>query len=485
MERTEKRMEIIQIIALCAVMVLSVMIMLTLCADEGIDYDESYSFKAARDNTQWGIVQKMIDDQDTDVPLYYCALRAWNMLFGGIGHRFFSSRLFSVAGAVASMLLGIFAVRKLWGFQTALYYMTAVGLAPALLHVNVNIRMYSWTNFLVAASAVLAFCIVQNPGRKRLWALLVLCTVAALFSHYFTAFAFLAVYLYLLAALWRYERKEVWRVFAGGILALTPFVLWIIVSGFFRFVKTDPEEVKMKRISLDALLSYLFETDLRFGVAMAVLLVLFALAGGALFMKNGKHRGEKGFALMSIAAIFAVYLLALTVSSFAAHFFSPRHIMHLAGLMWLGIAIVLPRVNLPAYLSGFAVLLAMCCSNYKSEYELTYRDTPYLEATKEFIETQMEPGDLVIYTTDSMYATLYSCYMPEQTFVQLGRLKDLDELAGRRVWFFSTDYHRYFSDEDVEKYGISAENMGHYGFQIMESNTDFDLLRLEIRGSGQ
>ncbi|MCM1091431.1 MAG: hypothetical protein NC092_07200 [Butyrivibrio sp.] len=485
MERTGKKTEIIQIIVLCMVMVFSVMVMLTLCADEGIDYDESYSFKSARDYTQLEIVQKMIDDHDTDVPLYYCALRAWNMLFGGIGHRFFSSRLFSVAGAVASMLLGILAVRRLWGFQTALYYMTAVGLAPALLHVNVNIRMYSWTNFLVAACAILAFCIVQNPERKLLWTLLVLCTVAALFSHYFTAFAFLAIYLYLLVALWRYERKAVWRVFVGGVIALAPLVLWIIVSGFFRFVKTDPEEVKMKKLSIDVLLTYLFETDMRFGVAMAVFLVIFALVGGALLMKNGTRRGERGFALMSIAAIFAVYLLALAVSSFASHFFSPRHIMHLAGLMWLGIAIVLPRVNLPVYLSGYAVLLAMCCSNYKGEYELTYRDTPYLEATKEFIETQMEAGDLVIYTTDSMYATLYSCYMPEQTFVKLNRLGDLDELAGRRVWFFSTNYQQYFSDEDVEKYGISEENMGHYGFQIMENNTDFDLLRIEIRGSGQ
>lgn len=485
MERSNRRTETIQIIALCVVMVLSVLILLTLCADEGIDYDESYSFKTARDNTEWGIVRKIIDDHDTDVPLYYCALRAWNTLFGGIGHQFFSSRLFSIAGAVASMLLGILAVRKLWGFRTALYYMTAVGFAPAMLHVNVNIRMYSWTNFLVAASAVLAFCIVQSPRKKRLWVLLVACTVMGLFCHYFTAFAYLAIYLYLLAALWRYDRKVVWRVFAGGIVALVPFVLWIVVSGFFRFVKTDAREVKMKKIALDGLLSYLFETDMRFGVAMAVLVVVLALAGGVLFMKNETYRGEKGFALMSVAAIFAIYLLALVVSSFAAHFFTPRHIMHATGLMWLGIAIILPRINLPVYLSGAAVLLAMCCSNYKGEYERAYRDTPYLEATKEFIATQMEPGDLVIYTTDGMYATLYGCYMPEQTFVRLSRVGDPDELVGRRVWFFSTNYHQFFSDEDVEKYGISAENMGHYGFQIMENNTDFDILRLEIRGSGR
>ncbi len=51
MERSNRRKETIQIIALCVVMVLSVLILLTLCADEGIDYDESYSFETDRDNT--------------------------------------------------------------------------------------------------------------------------------------------------------------------------------------------------------------------------------------------------------------------------------------------------------------------------------------------------------------------------------------------------------------------------------------------------
>lgn len=469
---------------LCAVMVISVLLMLSLCADEGIDYDESYSFKTARDYTQIGIVQKIIGDFDTDVPLYYGALRAWITLFGGIGHRFFAARLFSVAGAVASMLLGITIIRKLWGNQTALYYIIAVGLAPAMLHVSVNIRMYSWTNFLVTASALLAYCIVQTPKRKSLWVLLGVCTLAALFCHYFTAFAYLAIYLYLLVALFKYERKQIWKVFVCGIAALVPLIAWMVVSGFFHFVQGDGTEVEIKKLSLQGLIEYLFETEMTYWLPICAILLVVTLAGGVLFMRNREDcKGEKGFALMSMVSIFAIYLLALFVSSFAAHFFTARHIVHATGMMWLGIAIILPRINWQTYLAGLAVLVGICHANYSQEYELAYRDTPYLEDTKVFIETRMEPGDIVIFTTDGMYATLYSCYMPEQTFMSLGRVDDIQELAGKRVWFFQNDYQKYFSQEEVETYGITAENMGHYGFQIMSNCTDFDILRLEIRGA--
>lgn len=471
-------------IALLMVMVISVALMLTICGDEGIDYDESYSFKTARDYTHIGIVEKIIGDFDTDVPLYYNALRVWIMLFGGIGHRFFAARLFSVAGAMASMLLGITLIRKLWGNRTALYYMIAVGLAPAMLHVSINIRMYSWTNFLITASALLAYCIVQNPKRKRLWFGLLGCTVVALFSHYFTAFSFLPIYLYLLVALFIYERKQVWKVFACGLAALVPMVAWMTVSGFFHFVEGDGSDVEMKAMSIKGLLYYIFQTDMKFTLVIGVIPVVVALLGGILFMKNREdYRSEKGFALTSIISIFAIYLLALLVSSFASHFFSPRHIMHSTAVMWLGIAIILPRINWQTYVAGLAVLLSVCYANYRGEYELAYRDTPYLPSTKEFIAHEMEPGDIVIYTSPRMYSTLYSCYMPEQEFVWLKDLEDIDGLAGKRVWFFLTDYYTYFEQEDIETYGITEENMGHYGFQIMNNCTDFDILRVEIRGA--
>lgn len=481
---TDKQKNYIWLAVLCAVMILNVALMLTLCADEGIDYDESYSFKTARDFTHLQIPKKMIDDFDTDVPLYYNALRLWITLFGGIGHTFFAARLFSIAGAVASMLLGILVIRRVWGNRTALFYMLAVGLAPAMLHVSVNIRMYSWTNFLLTSAALMAYFLVQNPNRRWLWILLGASTIVGLFSHYFTSFGYLAVYLYLLIALFVYDKKQLWKVFACGGCSLLPLLIWMKVSGFFHFVKEGGEGVEIKPLSLKNLFVYLFRTDMKYWAFISICLLVCVLVGGILFFHSKEGRkGEKAFALTCMLSIFGVYLLALFLSSFASHFFTARHIMHITGMMWLGMAILLPRINFPAYLSGLLVLCSICCSNYRSEYVLAYRDTPYLEDTKKFIADEMQPGDIVIYSSPKMYSNLYSCYMPEQQFIHIKDLKNPEELSGKRVWFFMTNYFDYHDWKKKQSCSIHEENVGHYGFQIMSGFTDFDLLFLEIGGA--
>lgn len=457
-----------------------VLIMLTLCFDQGIDFDEAYSYRAARDYTVGQIIEKIVVDHDTDVPLYYCALRIWICLFGD---SFMACRLFSVAGTAASMLLGLTVIRKLWGYRTAALFIISTSLAPAMLHVGVNIRMYSWTSFLVTASAVLAFCIVQDTRRRYQWVLLWLCTFAGLFSHYFTAFCYLVIYVYLLVQLFYYEKKALWKVFVCGLSALAPLIIWMLVSDFFHFVQSEGKELGETSVFFRYLLDYMFKTDIMGSVWLGFLLVVMALAGALLFYRKRKQRGERAFILMCVTAIFVIYFIALGLTAFATHFFTVRHIMHAIGIMWLGIAIVLPRINWPAYLSGLAIVTGICCSNYKREYRDAYSTTPYLEETVQFIREEMQPGDTVIYTAIQMFDLLYGCYMPEQNFLHLREVDDIQALAGKRVWFFSTDHTIFFEQEDVEKYGISSQNMGHYGFQIISNCTDFDILRLEIRGA--
>lgn len=129
----------------------------------------------------------------------------------------------------------------------------------------------------------------------------------------------------------------------------------------------------------------------------------------------------------------------------------------------------------------------MCGANYQDSYRTEYNTIPYLEETKEFIADNMQPGDIVIYnTTEEMYHTLYGCYMTEQEFLHFPEIDDADiqELAGKRVWF-ALSRPDFFTEEQQQKYGITYENKGHYGFQIIADCTDFDLLWVEIKGAVQ
>ena len=67
--------------------------------------------------------------------------------------------------------------------------------------------------------------------------------------------------------------------------------------------------------------------------------------------------------------------------------------------------------------------------------------------------------------------------MPDQTFYTMEEVPDLAELAGKRVWYFQCFGHLL---DESDKYTVTYENMGHYGFQYMDGNTDFDILKVEI-----
>ena len=119
----------------------------------------------------------------------------------------------------------------------------------------------------------------------------------------------------------------------------------------------------------------------------------------------------------------------------------------------------------------------MGVSSYGISYHEEYSTIPHLEETKAFIAENMEPGDVVVYDTDSRFGQLFGCYMPDQIFYTMEEVPDLEELVGKRVWYFQCFGHLL---EESDKYTVTYENMGHYGFQYMDGNTDFDILKVNI-----
>lgn len=450
-------------------------VLLTMCFDRGIDFDEAYSYRTAHDNALTGITREIIDAHDTDIPLYYWALRIWTRV---CGESWFAYRLFSVAGTVASMLLGATFIRRTWGYLTAYLFILPMGLAPSLIHVGVNIRMYSWTVFFVTACGLLVYSLAQKPEQKEKWFLLFAVTLAALFCHYFTAFCHLFLYLYLLVSLLRTQRKHIWKVFVCGGGALLPFGIWLIISDFFHLKDSRGGGLTLERIQIKEMLEYCFHTEIKYSTVIGI--CIFAVAFFAvIFLRKNFKKADRSFALLSLTLFPVTYFLAAFLASMANHFFITRHIMHGMGLMWLGFAIVIPRINLRAYVSALMFVMVMGGASYHEEFWYSYGNIPYLAATESYISENMQQGDIVIYNAEPKFDLLYGCYMPEQVFYHVSEITDISELEGKRVWFFLCT-QEWFPPEVTEQYDISYDFMGHYGFQIINNCTDFDLLWMKI-----
>ena len=79
---TSEKKHKIETIALWMILILSTAVLFSLCLNEGIDYDEAYSYRTAHDNTMLGIIRVVLDAHDTDVPVWYMGLRLWSFLVG-------------------------------------------------------------------------------------------------------------------------------------------------------------------------------------------------------------------------------------------------------------------------------------------------------------------------------------------------------------------------------------------------------------------
>jgi len=65
----------------------------------------------------------------------------------------------------------------------------------------------------------------------------------------------------------------------------------------------------------------------------------------------------------------------------ASHFFTYRHVMHSMGLFWLGMVIILSRINLQEWIACLSFTVWMGVSSYGISYHEEYSTIPHRENT--------------------------------------------------------------------------------------------------------
>ena len=325
---TSEKKHKIETIALWMILILCTAVLFSLCLNEGIDYDEAYSYRTAHDNTMLGIIRVVLDAHDTDVPVWYMGLRLWSFL---VGDGIIAYKMFALLGTVLSMLLGPTVIRKQWGSKTAALYMILVSLSPAMMKISVNNRMYSWTVFGVTVCGLTAYFLREHMNSRILWMILFLTTFCSIFSHYFTAFSYLFIYLYLLVVIWQQDRKQIWKPLVCGGSVVLLFVAWLIRSDFFHLLVSDGNPTNQYKFGIYEFFDFIFGTRVKYATKMGELLFVLTLVCAILFWKRlGRRNGV--FAVLCTCIFPVSYLMAALLALHASHFFTYRHVMHSMGL---------------------------------------------------------------------------------------------------------------------------------------------------------
>ena len=125
---------------------------------------------------------------DVHPPFYYWVLKAWTELFGA-GE--FGMRSMSIFFAAATIVVTFLLTRRMFGRKVALVTLLFLALSPMLVRYADEARMYTMAAFLVA-SATYALVKASEGQQKRWWVIYGVLVGLGMWTHYFTAFIWLA-----------------------------------------------------------------------------------------------------------------------------------------------------------------------------------------------------------------------------------------------------------------------------------------------------
>mgnify|MGYP005833429435 CR=1 FL=1 len=298
-----------------ALFLLALVVRLWGIGDESLWLDEATSLflarKSAPDVIAWTA-------KDIHPPLYYLLLHFWRV-FGESEAALRS--LSAVAGAMSAGALYSLGAR-LFDRRTGWIAGALLALAPIHVWYSQQARMYTWLGFWALLSSL---CLVAflDTRKVRFAVGYVLASAAALYTHYYTVFVFLAQGVYVLYEAWRARRWRAVAEFAAGaaasVLLFAPWIptMWFqVTSGGGGWVARGG--VPGPHALADILVAFsvgnvrlLYPSWLRWGVYLALAgLSLWAIWGGIRRRDHARRRGVVFAAVYLIAPVAAAWLIS-------------------------------------------------------------------------------------------------------------------------------------------------------------------------------
>lgn len=235
-----------------------------------------------------GRVLRAVRLSDTNPPLYYLALWAWTRCFG-TGDA--ALRGLSLLCALACVPFLARLARRMGGHRAVVPVLVLFALTPLSIYYATEGRMYAllWLELVVLAELTLALR-ARGGGARRLsaWSLV---AAAGFLTHYFFAFAWLA----LVACLaWRPRRLE------RGKLALALGATGLLVLPWYAHLG---ESLRGWRVTMD----WLEVRPDGFERPAAALELLLGFFSGSAELLWGEHRGARALALALFGLLFAAF----------------------------------------------------------------------------------------------------------------------------------------------------------------------------------
>ncbi len=162
---------------------------------------------------------------DFHPPLYYLGLKLFTSV---VGLNNFTIRLFSVIGAISTLIIGYCVGQRVFGKRGALNYCVLLLSLPMLAAFTHNARMYTWAAFAITG-VFLYSCLFLKTNKEIDLILLGVFSLMAAYTHYYCLIAAFWADAFVLLRL-SFSKNKAWQmVLAMGVAVFILFLPWFFI----------------------------------------------------------------------------------------------------------------------------------------------------------------------------------------------------------------------------------------------------------------
>lgn len=397
-------------------------------------------------------------------------------------------KIFSTIPGILTMILGATILWKEFKsiFASSIFILLN-GIMPISLHMNVEVRGYSWGLYFVTFTGLLAYRYYKYGHRWRTFITMIFVSLLGAYTHYFTLLSIALIYVFLFIALIKKNRKNFWICVAITVICFLAYCPWLV--NFFNAAQSVASGYWMPEISFSKYLTYFlypftnyFDNfgNVTVNELSYVLFIWVVFIGLQLLNELFRHKKSNSpipvFCMLCISVWFLTITIGFLLSKYISPMFIARYMYSSVGLLWIYLALGTWYYlkNRQAILIVFSMILSTGMCGYIGKRQAEY-ETGTDEA-KKVIKSNYDSGDGIFSDSDYLNWTEIKYYFPDSFYSELGGDLDIIMDSGNREKFLflsTTDFQNY-QNAFIEN-GYDIEYLGNYNF---DSCYYFDLYKV-------
>lgn len=443
---------------------------LSLINNDSVWCDEAFTMIQCRGDFQSMMNNALVDSWP---PFYSVASWIFAQIFGASVPVL---KIFSIIPAILNMILGVTYIKKLFNnTYVAGLFILMNGIMPISLHMNVEIRGYSWGMFFVTFCGVLSYKYYKYGHNWKTFFGMISMGLLAAYTHYFALVSVALVFMFLFIALLIRDWKNIIVCLGITVLCFCAYLPWL--TCFLKAAKSVSSGYWIPEISLSGFLqfflypfTYVFDnfgqvTDCHFSF-LFLGLVIFLVIGliEKIYIKGIKNSISCIFSLACLAVWGGTILIGYIVSKLINPMFVGRYMYFSVGLLWLFIALASYEYihKKKVLLALSALIIVVGVYGYIEQRSSGFENAT--EITKDVVNSHFEDEMGIFSDSDYLNWTVIKYYFPESIHSESGANIDVITDQGKREKFLfmaTKDFSQY--EYTFMEYGYNVEYLGYYG----------------------